>query len=321
MEDDSLRLRAIPALSSLDDPTKRSVLSDVACLFDPAGWAAPVLIPTKVFMQDFWLADVEWDETLTFQLRERWLKYCVTLEELNRITMPRWTGTMEDHTLSLHGFSDASERAYATVVYVTGAGPSGDGSACLLVGKTKVAPVRLMSIPRLELCGALLLARLLERVAEGLRIPMERVVAWTDAKVVLAWVRQHPSRWRPFVAHRVAAVQERVPAAQGRHVPTRSNPADAATRGLAPTELESSTLWWKKPPWITKPPEDWPPEELPTTTAEEARRAVTSAMEETIANGGRHNLPKLKPRGKRIVIAFFVVIPTYSDNSGLLQGL
>lgn len=227
--DDTLRLRAVPALASRKEATKRSVLSDVARLFDPAGWAAPVLITAKILLQDIWLAGIQWDDPLPEALRERWRKYAATLAGLNQVRIPRWTGTVNKLALSLHGFADASERAYAAAVYVTGAGPSGTIAARLLVAKTKVAPLKKTSIPRLELCGALLAVRLLDRVASELQIPETRIHAWTDARVVLAWVRQHPSRWQTFVAHRVAAVQELVPSSRWRYVPIRDNPADQRT--------------------------------------------------------------------------------------------
>ncbi|KMQ83402.1 hypothetical protein RF55_20138, partial [Lasius niger] len=185
--EDSLRLRAIPALTSTRGPSKRTVLSDVARLFDPAGWAAPVLIGAKVFLQDLWLAGLDWDEALPPTLQTRWLRLASSLPGLDGLSIPRWTG-ISSH-LELHGFSDASERAYAAAVYVRGTGLSGAWRSSLLVAKTKVAPAKPVSIPRLELCGALLAARLLLRTATGLGLAASDLYAWTDARVVLAWLR------------------------------------------------------------------------------------------------------------------------------------
>jgi len=108
----------------------------------------------------------------------------------------------------VHVFADASENAYAAAVYLRGLGPSGEWQSSLLVAKTKVAPLKLKSIPRLELCGTLLAARLLQKVADGLHIEKEVLYAWSDAKVVLAWIKAHPSRWVTFIANRMAAIQE-----------------------------------------------------------------------------------------------------------------
>jgi len=279
--EDSLRLRAIPALTSTRGPSKRTVLSDVARLFDPAGWAAPVLIGAKVFLQDLWLAGLDWDEALPPTLQTRWLRFASSLSDLDRLSIPRWTG-ISSH-LELHGFSDASERAYAAVVYVRGTGPSGVWCSSLLVAKTKVAPAKPVSIPRLELCGALLAARLLQRTATGLGLAASDLYAWTDAKVVLAWLRGHPSRWKPFIANRVAAVQELVPADRWKHVPTKENPADPATRGITPAELSEFRLWWRGPGWLEGPADSWPNEAPVDREEGEERRifaVVTAAQDQ-----------------------------------------
>lgn len=245
--EDSLRLRAVPRLTSTTDPTKRSVLSDVARLFDPAGWAAPVLIGAKAFLQELWMAGLDWDQPLPLTLSARWLSFVASLSGLNHVSVPRWTGIFS--VVELHAFSDAS-RAYVAVVYVRGTGPSGNWRTSLLVAKTKVAPVNPVSIPRLELCGALLAARLLRNTAKGLGVSDAHLHAWSDAKVVLAWLRCHPSRWKPFVANRVAAIQNKMPPERWRYVPTGDNPADLATRGVTPSELADLRLWWRGPRWL-----------------------------------------------------------------------
>ncbi|KMQ88222.1 gag-pol protein [Lasius niger] len=145
--------------------------------------------------------------------------------------------------IELHGFADASSRAYAAAVYLRCTDATGNVTVRLLVAKTKVAPVKRVSFPRLELCGALLLARLMRNTATGLGLKSASIFAWTDAAVVLAWIRSHPARWKTFVAHRVAEVQTLVPPERWRYVPTTDNPADAATRGLSPTKLANLDLW------------------------------------------------------------------------------
>ena len=208
--DDLLSLRAVP-LQDLDtEPTKRSVLSCVARFFDPAGWMAPVVITAEIIIQDLWMAGLEWDDPLPTSLRARWMHFVSNLSHTSFLQIPRWTGVRD--CWELHAFSDASERAYAAAIYLRGLGPTGTIHASLLVAKTRVAPIKPLSIPRLELCGALLAARLLCRTAQDLRLGDCKLHAWTDARVVLAWLRAHPSRWASFVANRVAAIQELLPA-------------------------------------------------------------------------------------------------------------
>nr|XP_034195313.1 uncharacterized protein LOC117611471 [Osmia lignaria] len=254
---DTFSLRVLPPLKEPSRYTKRRILSEVASLFDPLGWAAPVLIFAKILMQDLWIIGAEWDEDLPDQLLSAWKTFRTTLSQLDALAIPRWTNYSADSAqLDLHGFCDASQRAYAAVVYLRVS--KGEVSVTtLLVAKTKVAPVKAVSIPRLELCGAVLLSKLIAEVQRGLNVPAT-ITAWTDSSVTLHWIRGHASTWKPFVAHRVATVQSNVPPQNWRHVATKHNPADLATRGITPSELLSSQLWWRGPSWLINPPDQWP---------------------------------------------------------------
>ena len=209
---------------------------------------APVLIAAKILIQDLWMAGLEWDAPLPASLRVRWTQFITSLSTLNSLQIPRWPGILE--SWELHAFSDASERAYAAAIYLRGVGPSGTVHTSLLVAKTKVAPIKPTSIPRLELCGALLAARLLCRAIKELRLEGCRRLAWTDARVVLAWIRAHPSRWATFVANRVAAIQELLPADHWHYIRTSENPADLGTRGIPAAELKDQRPWWHGPAWL-----------------------------------------------------------------------
>lgn len=250
--DDCFALRVAPAMTTRD-PTKRTVLSDVARFFDPLGWAAPVLVFGKILIQDLWMAGLSWDEALPERLRIAWTMFAGALPQLDQLRVPRWVGFRgPECAMELHGFSDAASRAYAAVVYLRSVDPSGSITVRILIAKTKVAPIRPVSIPRLELCGAVLLARLLRSVERGLETKGVPIFAWTDATVALTWIRSHPARWKPFVAHRVAEVQDLVPPQQWGYVHTKDNPADAATRGLSPAALADHDLWWSGPSWLAE---------------------------------------------------------------------
>lgn len=113
-------------LSSTQRSTKRTVPSDVAKLFDPLGWAAPVFLVAKIFLQDLWLAGLDWDQPLPDRLRGRWLNYAASLLALDGLLIPRWTGSESAENVELHGFSDASNRAYAAAVYMRTRQSSGE---------------------------------------------------------------------------------------------------------------------------------------------------------------------------------------------------
>lgn len=263
-KEDVFRLRVVSDCIT-NKCTKRTILSEVARFYDPLGWASPVLIFGKILLQELWKAKLSWDERLPSNLQEQWKEFAEVLGELNKVTVPRPVQySSQNRQTHLIGFSDASQRAFAAAVYlrcVTGTSISVN----LLVAKTKIAPIATTSMPRLELCGALLLSRLMKATASGIGLPTEDWLFWTDARVVLNWIRSHPSKWTPYVAHRVAAIHEIVDAKCWHYVNTQYNPADLSTRGIAPRELIKSQLWWHGPSWLTQPVSDWPKEPSPSS--------------------------------------------------------
>lgn len=229
--------------------TKRNVISDIARLFDPLGWLAPVIISAKVFIQKIWLSGIEWDDEIPTELLKEWLTYRETLGQLTKFKLPRWINTSNgDETLELHGFCDASSEAYAAVVYARVVDKHGDIHISLVTAKTKVAPIKQVSIPRLELCGAVLVARLLIEVSEVMGIDKMNIHAWTDSTIVLSWLNSRPNRWKTFVANRVSEIITSMEPQQWSHVVSKENPADYASRGTYQSVDE--LLWKEGPAWL-----------------------------------------------------------------------
>ncbi|KAL0882691.1 hypothetical protein ABMA27_001114 [Loxostege sticticalis] len=225
--------------------TKRTIIADISRLFDPLGWIAPTIITAKIFIQRLWLAGVGWDDKLSTELIEEWNTYRKTLMELTKIKIPRWLGnTSDDVYIELHGFCDASKFAYSAVIYCRIKKTSGEIEVSLLNAKTRVAPIKQVSIPRLELCGAVLLMRLLVETANVLNIHKDRIKAWTDSTIVLGWLNSHPSKWKTFVANRTSEILTNMDSSQWFHVSTKHNPADLASRGASPNILAESELWF-----------------------------------------------------------------------------
>ena len=131
-------------------------------------------------------------------------------------------------------------------------------SVRIVNAKTKVAPLAGATIPRLELCGALLLVRLLSTVARDLNIPTEHLYAWCDSSAVLGWIKSAPSKMKTYVSNRVQKLVELVPPGQWRYVSINHNPADHASRGLSPRRLIACDLWWQGPAWLKLSPAEWP---------------------------------------------------------------
>ncbi|XP_029171357.1 uncharacterized protein LOC114940773 [Nylanderia fulva] len=276
----------VPA-TTLKDVIKRSVLFFTARLFDPLGWLASVIVRAKIFFQSTWLRGLGWDEQLEEAAERQWHVYAQKLPLLESLRVPRWleVGPPDDY-VELHGFADASERAYAAVLYIR-TGDNGFWHARLVAAKTKVAPVKPVTLPRLELCAAALLARLTLHACSTLGLFRTIIHLWSDS-ITLGWIRGHPNRWKTFVANRVSEIQTMVPDARWHHVSSQDNPADCASRRLSPEKLLTHLLWWRGPSWFQAEPSSWPGEDPASVyddwpekrTAINATRTVPVPVEE-----------------------------------------
>ncbi|KMQ82551.1 integrase core domain protein, partial [Lasius niger] len=216
-----------------------------------------------------WLQQLDWDEPVTPGDEQAWLRIQEELPVLGEMRVPRWLRTsLGDGRVELHGFADASERAYAAAVYAKPISNEAGGKPLLLTAKTKVAPIRQVSLPRLELCAAALLAKVMNHVQRTMELVDAPTHLWSDSTVTLAWIRGHPSKWKTFVANRVANIQRTLPNARWYHIPSQDNPADCATRGLSPSELLKHPLWWQGPSWLTDR-NRWPARRMPATEEDE----------------------------------------------------
>ncbi|XP_075150623.1 uncharacterized protein LOC142224721 [Haematobia irritans] len=238
--------------------TKREVLSAIAKLFDPVGWLGPVIIVAKIIMQKVWLDRVGWDEILPSATASEWEKFVDSYPDVNSINIPRWIRYTPCTSAELHVFSDASVKAYAGVVYIRVLAPNGEIVVNLLSCKTKVAPLKSVSLPRLELCGAVLASELARTVIREIGIDFGRIYCWTDSTIVLAWLKKTPSAWTTFVANRVCRIQENVGGTNWYHVRSEDNPADLGSRGVSPSDLAASRLWWHGPQWLSCSQSEWP---------------------------------------------------------------
>ena len=147
--------------------------------------------------------------------------------------------------------------AYSGVVYIQMRDPKGNIHVALIVAKTKVAPIKRLSVPRLELCGAVILAKLLSHAAKILNILSSNVFAWTDSRVTLGWLQGNPRRFLTFVGNRIAEISETIPVACWHHVKDSENPTDCASRGIFPAELAKHDIWWNGPKWLKEAENNW----------------------------------------------------------------
>lgn len=234
-----------------EQPTKRSILSSVSKIFDPLGWLAPLVITAKILIQDIWKFQLSWDDPVPQEIRKRWFLFKDDISRIESVSVPRKVLLPKASNVELYCFCDASEKAYASVIYLRSANASGI-HVSLLTSKTRVAPLRTISIPRLELCSAVLLVHLLQIVRTSLKVPIDAIHAFTDSTIVLSWLTCEPTRWQIFVANRVAEIQSVLPIQHWNHVSSSDNPADCATRGLLSSDLVNFDLWWSGPCWLRR---------------------------------------------------------------------
>jgi hypothetical protein len=222
---------------------------------------------------------LDWDTPLPDREAERWNQFQGEQPLLAAIRVPRSLGAgTPKGSLTLHEFSDASERAYAAVLYLQTINQDGKAVVSLITVKSKVAPVKRVTLPRLKLNAATLLARLTHHTVEVLNLAGTPIYLWTDSMVTLGWIQGHASRWKTYVVNRVAEIQNLVPDTCWSHLPGSLNSADCASRGLLPSELVRFSLWWDGPEFLRRgQPHQTDPVVAPSDCLDEERALSTAA--------------------------------------------
>ncbi|KAE9521350.1 hypothetical protein AGLY_018254 [Aphis glycines] len=244
---------------SCDIITKRAVLSTIARIFDPIGLIAPVIFYAKHILQQIWKAGLTWDEQLPSDLADNWKTLLQDLHALTKVKIPRFLYTNTGSHVQLCGFCDASEQGYAAVVYLRLIRADGSVSISLLGAKTKMAPMKTTTIPRLELSAAVLLARWMSRVKATLddQLVITDVLAWSDSQIVLSWLINQHSCFKVFVSNRVHQIHQLLPSCKWGYVRTDDNPADCVSRGMLPSALLKFSLYWYGPQFLLHSKETW----------------------------------------------------------------
>ncbi|XP_062699286.1 uncharacterized protein LOC134284451 [Aedes albopictus] len=283
---DLLRFDSTPTVGN-GPPTKRSILSAVSKHFDPLGITAPVIIRAKMLLQELWLQPCGWDEEVSDAIQDKWNSYCTDLPKIVSYRVERYA-FLPNSYVQLHTFADASQQAYGACIYARSTDVEGAVKVRLIASKSKVAPLKRVSIPRLELSAAVLAARLHKRVSEALDMPITASHFWSDSTVTLEWLRSPPYTWSTFIANRVSEIQTTTQGSYWHHIAGRENPADLVSRGMTVEKFLSSNLWHHGPAWLTAPETEWPistqqqktPEEI-----QERRRMVAAVQNKPEVNG------------------------------------
>ena len=219
-------------------------------MFDPLGFVSPVLVLAKVLMQRIWAAHIDWDDLLDQILLQYWIKFRDSLAELNTLRIPRCVVPPTTVRHDIHGFADASGKAYGACLYLVCTTAAGFKTARLLCSKSKIALLDEMSIPRMELCAASLLARLVVKALTAMKLSINKVLLYSDSQNVLSWLRKSPHQLETFQRNRVIEINRLTDNYQWTYVPTTENPMDIISRGQFPATFITNRLWWEGPTFL-----------------------------------------------------------------------
>ncbi|OXA37717.1 hypothetical protein Fcan01_27528 [Folsomia candida] len=260
--------------------TKRVILSRIQKIFDPIGFRCPATLQPKILLQEAWAQKLEWDKELPQEMQQKFVTWCEEMECLAKIKIPRWASisACRPQDLQFHVFCDASQAAYASAVYVR-IRIGEQVQVHLLQAKSRVAPLKKMTIPTLELLGCTIAARMMNSVSDALSLDAGVTTTyWTDSTTALAWIQRNDD-WGTFVGNRVRSILNLTNCAEyWRHVPGVMNPADLPSRGCDARELLESK-WWEGPAWLKEDEDKWPTRVVDLNEADVAtEKKITSTQ-------------------------------------------
>ncbi|KAL0147388.1 hypothetical protein M9458_057315, partial [Cirrhinus mrigala] len=242
----------------------RNIYRILASQYDPLGYLIPFTTRAKIIVQRLWEKKRDWDDP-----------------HLPADLLQTWTDPIKDTTTTLrdiHVFCDGSERAYGSVAYLRTEVEHGQTEVAFLTARSRVAPKKQQSVPRLELCAALTGAQLAKVLQTELNLPIRQTILWTDSTTVLTWLQSDSCRFKVFVGTRVAEFQDLTQKHSWRYVPSACNPADDITRGRGLCELGSESRWCQGPRFLKDPPNLWPECPIPEEPDNNELRKTASGI-------------------------------------------
>ncbi|XP_020715832.2 uncharacterized protein LOC101455054 [Ceratitis capitata] len=248
-------------------PTKRELLSVVMSIFDPLGFLCNFVVGAKVIMREVWKHNIHWDEPLPSDINDAWERWRNQLTAVVKYTIPRFYFLKGmPKILQLHVFVDASEVAFAAVAYWRSESFSGEIDVSFISAKSKCAPIKPLTVPRLELQAAVLGSRLMNNIRKEHSLDISQCVPWTDSKTVVSWIRCEHRRYKPFVQHRIAEILTATDATQWKWLPTDSNVADEATRTNNRIDFRPTGRWTSGPAFLHQSQDHWPGSNIELST-------------------------------------------------------
>ncbi|XP_071963870.1 uncharacterized protein [Antedon mediterranea] len=241
--------------------TRRGMLSITSSVYDPLGFVGPCILPAKAIQQELCQKGLGWDDKIPDACKARWEDWLQDLPKLEQFSIPRCFKPLNFENIvkrELHHFSDASSHGYGAVSYLRQINVNGDISCAIVMAKSRLAPLKTMTIPRMELSAAVVSTRLDKMIKQELQTPIDSCTFWTDSTCVLRYLENKETRFQTFVANRVTTILDQSDASQWRFVDGLHNPADEASRGMTVNELLINQHWKEGPEFLKQPERTWP---------------------------------------------------------------
>ena len=259
VEQDTLEIKVVPKQLA---PTKRGILKQTSTIFDPLGLVAPFVLRAKLILQELWRLGFDWDKPISGPLLDAWEAWKAELPLLATLSVPRCYLSNQPSAqyadAQIHIFADASEVAFGAAAYWRFETRGHSYHCSFIFGKTRLAPIKPLTIPRLELQAAVMAVRMSQTIQKELDVMPSQITYWTDSTTVLSYIKSQGTRFHTFVANRVAEIKEVSDPEAWRHVPGRLNVADDCSRGLSAQDLLRDSRWINGPDFLSRGEDCWP---------------------------------------------------------------
>ena len=243
--------------------TRRDILSYVASIYDPLGLVSPISITGRLLVQETSKLHLGWDDVIPSSLQQRWERWIMSLNDLHLFHVPRCIKPQmfDDAYMEIHHFGDASKDAYGSCSYLRCVNKSGEIHTALIMSKCRVAPLKNVTIPRLELQAAVLSVKSDCLLRKEMELDIINSYFWSDSKIVLSYIKNSSARFQVFVANRIALITDSSSADHWHHIQGELNPADLLTRGIQPRSVNMD-FWLNGPEFLRTYKTNWPKQNI-----------------------------------------------------------
>ncbi|XP_048735788.2 uncharacterized protein LOC125651252 [Ostrea edulis] len=246
--------------------TRKGILSIISSLYDLLGFASPFVMSAKILLQTLCRLGIHWDKEISEEHMKCWTKWILQAQQLEALKVERCYKPKNFGRIiscQLHCFSDASDVGMGDVIYLRFVNEQGRIHCAFVIGKSRLAPLKTITIPRKELTAAVIMVKLAMVISENLDFAIDHVFYWTDSMTVLKYIANTRARFHTFIANRLTVIREATKLNQRYYVGSKENPADCASRGIGRIDkFLSHTLWFNGPEFLWRDQHEWSKQDM-----------------------------------------------------------